>query len=517
MQQAARRHLRKTIGGARMDVAETGNPTTTKVSQLEAAAYQAEKFSLTVTFEVSTGSLATIKIVCKAAATTFEAERVGFKRQSVHGNLERAMRFSLDRQEIKSMKALDVKLTKGTLSAKELRPLAIAAWAEIANIPCPDETSVGKDVQTAAGMQKAMRECLIADLKGGAEGLKRFHARLHNDNAVAKHLKELDLSGLDLTGLSLYKSGITDFKNSNFEASNLTNARLTFCDLGECNFRSAIMDGANLQSAGCTLACFAHASLVQALFRGATLADADFGHANLKGADFGYSDLRGANLETANLTDVVFEQTRYDENTRWPADYVPPVGPNAANPHAPYALVFAGKGRDPFVLQQVRAMAPEGGSVDFKTFLSKLEQEFDQERLKKSLKMLKAERFQLFAEVAPDSLVGVVKSQTDATLVYSCRLTENGSYACCTQNLNPCGGLRGALCKHLLVLLIGITNSGELDAAKACEWVISSTRFRNATLEKDVMTATLLRYKGAEAGEIDWRPTETMPEDYYAY
>ena len=30
------------------------------------------------------------------------------------------------------------------------------------------------------------------------------------------------------------------------------------------------------------------------------------------------------------------------------------------------------------------------------------------------------------------------------------------------------------------------------------------------------MTETLLRFKGAEAGEVDWRPTETIPEDFYA-
>ncbi len=500
-----------------MDVAETGIPSTTKVSQLEAAAFQAEKFSLTVTLELATGKLATFKIVCKGATRKFEAEQVGYKRPSVPTNLENAMRFTLDHREIKCIKALDVLAPKGALSSKELRPLAIAAWAEIANVPGPDEASVGKDVQTARGLQKAMQECLIADLRGGADGLKRFHARQHNENSVAKHLKELDLSGLDLTELSLYKSGITDFQNSNFEASNLTKAKLSLCDLSECNFRSAIMDGANLRSSGCTLACFSHASLVEASFRGATLACTDFDNANLTGADFGHVDLRGANLATANLTDVIYEQTRYDENTRWPAAYVPPPDPNAAHPHALKMLVFAGKGRDPFLMQQVKAMAPDGGTVDFKTFLSRLEQEFDQERLKKSLKMLKGERFQLFAEVTPDSLVGVVKSQTDASLVYSCRLTENGSYACCTQNLNPCGGLRGTLCKHLLVLLIGITNGGELDAAKACEWVLGSKHFKNATLDKDVMTATLLRYKGAEAGEIDWRPTETMPEDYYAY
>jgi len=31
------------------------------------------------------------------------------------------------------------------------------------------------------------------------------------------------------------------------------------------------------------------------------------------------------------------------------------------------------------------------------------------------------------------------------------------------------------------------------------------------------MSQTFLKYKGAEAGEIDWRPTETVPEDYYAF
>ncbi len=500
-----------------MDVVETDNPSSNKVSQLEEAAYQAEKFDLTVTFELNTGVVATYRIVCRGAGTNFVAERVGYKGQVVHGDLVRSMQHLLNHLQVTSMKALVVKVTKGTLSAKELRHLAIPAWAEVAKIPCPDEESVGKDVQSAAGQQKAMRELLIADLRGGAEGLKRFQARLHTENAVAKHLKQIDLSGLDLTGLSFHKSGISDLQNSNFEGANLTGARMIACDVAECNFRAATMNGANMRSAGCTLACFSHASLVQTSFRGATLACADFGSANLTGADFGYADLRGANLASANLTDVVYEQTRYDENTRWPANYVAPVDPNAASPHAPKMLVFAGKGRDPFLMQQVQAMTPAGGTVDFKTFLSRLEQEFDQERLKKSLKMLKGERFQLFAEVTPDALVGVVKSQTDPTLVYSCRLTENGSYACCTQNLNSCGGLRGALCKHLLVLLIGITKAGDLDAAKACEWVLGSKRFTSASLDKDVMTATLLRYKGAEAGEIDWRPTETMPEDYYAY
>ena len=35
-------------------------------------------------------------------------------------------------------------------------------------------------------------------------------------------------------------------------------------------------------------------------------------------------------------------------------------------------------------------------------------------------------------------------------------------------------------------------------------------------LDKDSMSATFIKYKGAEAGEVDWRPTETIPEDYFA-
>ena len=80
--------------------------------------------------------------------------------------------------------------------------------------------------------------------------------------------------------------------------------------------------------------------------------------------------------------------------------------------------------------------------------------------------MLKAERFQLFAEVTDDRVVGEVKSQSSKDLVYSCRLASDGRFGCCTQNLNVCGGLRGALCKHLLVLIVGLAKADQLDPTK---------------------------------------------------
>src|SRR5262249_6504723 len=112
--------------------------------------------------------------------------------------------------------------------------------------------------------------------------------------------------------------------------------------------------------------------------------------------------------------------------------------------------------------------------IDLPGFMKKLEKNMDAARLEKSLAMLKADRFKLFTMIDPEFVVGVVKSQTDPSLVYSCRLASDGTFACCTQNLNSCGGLRGALCKHLLVLIIGLTQNGDLDPVAIDQWVSAS-------------------------------------------
>jgi hypothetical protein len=147
--------------------------------------------------------------------------------------------------------------------------------------------------------------------------------------------------------------------------------------------------------------------------------------------------------------------------------------------------------------------------------MERLRGQVDGARLSKALVMLQAERFQLYAQADGAALVGVVKSQSNPRLVYSCRLAADGSFGCCTQNLRPCGGLRGALCKHLLVLIVGLTKAGQLDPGTVHSWVRASRNQRPSN-DRDPMSETFLRYKGAEAGAIDWRPTETVPEDYYA-
>jgi hypothetical protein len=163
-----------------------------------------------------------------------------------------------------------------------------------------------------------------------------------------------------------------------------------------------------------------------------------------------------------------------------------------------------------------KQIAKEVGKViDIATFLKAMELRADKAKIDKATKMLKAERFQLFNDVTETHLNGVVKSQTDPDLVYACRIESGGGYACCTQNLNICGGLRGSICKHLLVLIIGLVKAGELDPSTIDGWV-ARTHDAKPALNKETMGEIFIRYKGAEAGEVDWRPTQTVPEDYYA-
>lgn len=154
-------------------------------------------------------------------------------------------------------------------------------------------------------------------------------------------------------------------------------------------------------------------------------------------------------------------------------------------------------------------------AADMPALMQQLTRTLDASRISKATSMLKADRFELFSDVSDTAFSGVVKSQTDSSLFYSCRLSSSGDFSCCTQNLNACGGLRGALCKHLLVMTIGLAQSGKLDVVKASAWALAS-KGKKPVLDKDQMGETFLRYKGAQAGEVDWRPTETVPEDFYA-
>jgi uncharacterized protein YjbI with pentapeptide repeats len=396
--------------------------------------------------------------------------------------------------------SLTVKSTKCAVSGKPLRALALAAWCEALGVPQPDEAALAAQKASRQSDLAGVRERYLNLLRGGPKGIKAWNDLTDLDRAKAAHFREVDLAKANLTDAN-FRS--LDFRKANLAGAKLAKAELTFGD-----FREANLSGASLQSAKASCTKFNDANLAGANLAKGRLSGASLKQACLTGADLTEvladdADLCGADLTGAKIKGAVFEGAKYDEATKWPEGFSDLA-----------KLKWAGQGPNPAIVA-AQAQQKAAGPIDLPTFLKRLAEAVEKARLDKAVSMLKADRFRLFAEVKADSVTGVVKSQTDAELVYSCRLAADGSFACCTQNLNICGGLRGALCKHLLVLIIGLTKAGELDPTTVDGWVVTS-RLQKPVLQKELMSETFLRYKGAEAGEIDWRPTETIPEDYYA-
>ena len=308
------------------------------------------------------------------------------------------------------------------------------------------------------------------------------------------------------------------FSNLVFEECDFTNADLSKAKFTEANFRKSIFVDANLSGVDLKDTKMRNVDLTNADLSNASLLNTDLTNANLtnvnfSSAKFGYStkhylgssiNLKGLDLSSVNLKGAKMGFAHYDEKT---------ILPKSMTKTQLNAMTWEGGGIPPHERKQNKKV---DGPLDFDSFMERLKEITDSSRLSKSTKMLKASSFELFSEIKPDSVVGVVRSQSDKNLVYSCTLNAEGKFACCTQNLNVCGGLRGAICKHILVLMIGLTKAGELNAADVDQW-INDSKIKQPELDKDLMSEVLLKYKGAEAGEIDWRPTETVPEDFFAF
>lgn len=391
------------------------------------------------------------------------------------------------------------KLTKGQVSSKEFQVLVMRALSECFGLDLLTDKEYEKLLTSAKKSAVKEKEELLVLLKSGPEGVARYNERV----AAGKRpsLRGVDLSGADLTGVDFRR---TDLANANLEGCNLTDAFLTFATINGASFKNAILKNTSAQDLNVTSCDFSGATIEGASFERSKLQQVNFSGSHCSAVNFARAVLLSANFIDAKMQNTHFEITMFDPKTFLPNDVIAHPG-----------LVWTGTGPHPAKLQEFLQASPSE-PLDFAKFLERLESSIDVERLKKALKMLKAEQFQLFAEVKDNQMVGVVKSQTDPDLVYACILTDEGKFCCGTQNLNSCGGLRGALCKHLLVLLLGLTKAEQLDANAADKWARAS-KLQQPKMDKDVLSETFLRYKGAEAGEIDWRPTETIPEDYYAF
>jgi len=385
-------------------------------------------------------------------------------------------------------------------TAHELYVLVATAWHEVL-APEQSFSPPSKEADPAKCRQQELEKYLRPLLSQGVVGVQIWNAALEK----VHHQQSLSFNNTNLTGMHLNGIHLTtrlEFKSSKFDGATLQDARM-YCDLTKTSFV-----GANLENATICVIQASGANFTGAHLQGASLTG-NFRNAIFKDADLTNSNLASTNLRGVDLTvcksisGADFNEAMYDEKTKLPE-------------HFPQwkTLVWKGKSPDPYKAHY-KETAAKLSSVDLAGLIKHLE-DLDQGRLKNALSMLKKDRFQLFSLVDADGVTGVVKSQTDDELFYSCRLSKDGTFACCTQKLNACGGLRGAVCKHILVLLIGLVKAGQLDATDAARWMLCSV-VEKPVLDKELMSDVFLKYKGVESGQIDWRPTETLPEDYFAF
>jgi hypothetical protein len=294
----------------------------------------------------------------------------------------------------------------------------------------------------------------------------------------------LDLSKLNLEGLVLEAINFSSMPKppKKCASANLTLAQFDSSDLTGADFRETQLHLVSFRKAKLNKACLVGAVLTKAILQNAVV--------------------RGADFTDAKLDDAIFTQALFDQTTKWPKDFV-----------IPHDAIFLGKGDDPRLKLSAKK-APDGG---LNRLLTKLHATIDPKRMKRTFDMLKKERNQLFAEVEETLVRGVVRSQRDPDGYYSCVCMSDGTYSCQSADLEMCMGLSSEPCKHLLVLIIGLVQAKQLDAGIAEKWLDAANKEnpKNNKKTKNAIAETLLKFKGAVAGEIDWRPTETVPEDFY--
>ncbi|MBP3957037.1 pentapeptide repeat-containing protein [Gemmata sp. G18] len=338
-----------------------------------------------------------------------------------------------------------------------------------------------------------------ATLQTGRAGVAQWNERSETARQMTK-LGRGDYAGCDLAGINFGGQSVLKFQGAGVDFADATLTRGSFieADLRGANFAGAEMTKFCARNADLTGAKLPHVSL-----RGGRLVGAKFVGADLSGADLTGADITGTDFSDANLTGTVFAELVFDQTTVWPAGFEIPAGAKWS-PDAP----------DP----RFNGVGEEAVAVSLDGLLARLNKVIDANRMTRTVEMLKTGTNQLFSEIEPAVVRGVVRSQREPDLVYSCLIEADGTYSCGTPDLTECMGLRGEPCKHLLVLLIGLTKAGELDAGAADRLVVAAGGKKHKWNERivDQVSDTLLKYKGAQAGEIDWRPTETIPEDFYA-
>jgi uncharacterized protein YjbI with pentapeptide repeats len=159
------------------------------------------------------------------------------------------------------------------------------------------------------GNIKRLNRLGISDINLKAAYLRGV--KLRNSNLAGADLRGADLRGADLVGINL-------------AGANLRAADLNEADLFGANLQEADLTGAHLCQTDMPGANLYRANLSRAQLTGADLFGANLQEADVRGAHLDQAQLTDANLQGTDLTATTLEGIQYNEQTRWPEQFVPP-------------------------------------------------------------------------------------------------------------------------------------------------------------------------------------------------
>jgi len=403
---------------------------------------------------------------------------------------------------IRAKRGIYATATVALASVRVHPPEAAAALASLPLLALAE--AFGQPFTSAAEAEAALARAVAEAAERRSEILQSLRSGVDLWNVLPRVERDgTDLGGVDLSGCSLagVNLGHAECVRINLAGTDLSRAHLSSANLARANLRGADLHRAFLRCGKLPETDLEAADLREADLMYANLRKANLRNADLTGATLHMANLAGADLTGATVAGTIFTRAAYDAATTFPAGFDP--------------VATGMKVKGAAKKKAAATTTPTADAEAFAAFHRRVIEQTDHRRVGQAVAMLKAEKFQLFSEVTDAHLIGVVRSPSSKERFYACRLTAKGEYECGTQRLNRCAALGAGICKHTLVLILGLTRGGAIDPETALAWM-KLTKGKSPTFEKDALTATFLKYKGVADGTVDWRPTETVPEDYYA-
>jgi hypothetical protein len=133
------------------------------------------------------------------------------------------------------------------------------------------------------------------------------------------------------------------------------------------------------------------------------------------------------------------------------------------------------------------------GIQNYNHVIEQIKSSFDSKRVNQAIRILETDAF-LFSQVRPEQITGIVPSQTDREIIWVCSINNDGKFACCSQHFNLCGGMKGALCKHLLALIMNLTKSDAISPVQGLELLLASKN-HSPKLNRDLMRSIFQQYE----------------------